>query len=98
MGNAYYKVTRQDGKTIEAGYGVETVCEEKGCREKIDRGLAYLCGKQPGGDEYGCGGYFCANHLFLGSGAPVPEGLCGRCYDRYEKEHPDPDEAPEDGE
>lgn len=81
MGNMYYEITRRDGKKIEAGYGVEAICEEDGCKEKIDRGLAYLCGNEPGGDEYGCGGYYCGQHLYLGSGAPVAEGLCVRCYD-----------------
>ncbi|MFI5684668.1 hypothetical protein [Streptomyces sp. NPDC051636] len=98
MGNAYYEITRKNGERIAAGYSVEAVCEDDGCNEKIDRGLAHLCGNEPGGDEYGCGGYFCAHHLFLGSGAPVSEGLCRQCSDQYEAEHPDPEEAPEDGE
>ncbi|GAA2199897.1 hypothetical protein [Streptomyces bangladeshensis] len=78
MGNARYEIYR-NGEKIEAGYDVAAVCEEEGCEEKIDRGLYYLCGNTPGGDEYGCGGYFCGKHLYLGSGAPVPEGLCARC-------------------
>ena len=92
MGNAYYEIIR-NGEKIEAGYSVETTCEEKGCEEQIDRGLYYLCGNTPGGDEYGCGGYYCGQHLYLGSGAPVSEGLCKRCSDRYEAEHPDPEEV-----
>jgi len=64
MGYAHYEITRPDGITIEAGYGVEAVCEETGCKAKIDRGLGYLCGKDPGGDEHGCGGYFCEQHLY----------------------------------
>lgn len=63
MGYAYYEITR-NGETIQAGYGVETVCERDGCTEKIDRGLGYLCGQTPGGDENGCGGYFCGQHLY----------------------------------
>lgn len=85
MGNALYQVTRSDGKAIAAGYDVTTICEHKGCHEEINRGLAYLCGNTPGGDEYGCGGYYCYRHLYLGSGAPVSEGLCKRCSDAYEK-------------
>lgn len=80
MGNMHYKITRSDGVPIEAGYGVETVCEENDCDEQIDRGLAYLCGETPGGDEYGCGGYFCGSHLYA-----APEGQhgerCNRCRD-----------------
>ena len=63
MGYAYYEIIR-NGEKIEAGYGVEAVCERDGCDAKIDRGLAYLCGKTPGGDEHGCGGYFCENDLY----------------------------------
>ncbi|MFD0437023.1 hypothetical protein [Streptomyces chartreusis] len=94
MGNAQYTISR-NGEEIEAGYAVETLCEEDRCDEQIDRGLGHLCGNTPGGDEYGCGGYFCGSHLFLGSGAPVSEGLCRRCSGRYEAEHPDPDEPPQ---
>lgn len=95
MGYALYEITR-NGEKIEAGYSVETLCEQAGCEEQIDRGLYHLCGNQPGGDEYGCGGYFCGSHLHLGSGAPVAEGLCQPCNDRFEREHPDPEEAPDD--
>jgi hypothetical protein len=63
MGYAYYEVIR-NGEKIEAGYGVEAICEKANCNAKIDRGLAYLCGKTPGGDEHGCGGYFCEQHLY----------------------------------
>lgn len=64
MGYGCYEITRQDGQTIEAGYEVEATCERPDCDAKIDRGLAYLCGKTPGGDEHGCGGYFCGQHLY----------------------------------
>lgn len=86
MGNAHYTISR-NGEQIEAGYSVETVCEQDGCTERIDRGLAYLCGATPGGDEYGCGGYFCGQHL-LGSAVPEASGQCRPCSDRYEAEHP----------
>jgi hypothetical protein len=62
MGYAHYKI-RRNGEQIDAGYGVEAVCEKTDCATTIDRGLAYLCGQTPGGDEQGCGGYFCAEHL-----------------------------------
>jgi hypothetical protein len=91
MGYAHYEITR-NGEKIEAGYSVETVCEETGCKEKIDRGLAYLCGETPGGDEHGCGGYFCGQHL-LGSPVPEASGLCQSCSDRWDAEDPDPEEA-----
>jgi hypothetical protein len=84
MGYALYEITR-NGKTIEAGYAVETVCEEEGCTEQIDRGLAHLCGAVPGGDEYGCGGYYCGQHLYGGVGPA--QGLCQRCSGHHEEEH-----------
>jgi hypothetical protein len=80
MGYAYYEITR-NGETIQAGYTVPTICEEDGCNEQIDRGLAHLCGATPGGDEYGCGGYYCGQHLYGGIGPA--EGLCKRDNERW---------------
>lgn len=74
--------TLPDGR--EAGYSIEAVCDEPGCTEVIDRGLAYLCGNSPLGHglEVGCGGYFCSEHLWL-CGAYMPDGrpvsACSRC-------------------
>jgi len=81
MGYGYYVLA--DGR--EAGYNVEDVCNEEGCAVAIDRGLAYLCGNTPGGDEYGCGGYFCSAHLFYSTHTPgrSPQ-LCSRCIDKTE--------------
>ena len=81
MGNAVYETPLR-----EAGYAVEDQCHQDGCSETIDRGLGYLCGSQPGrADEYGCGRWFCLEHLFM----PPPElpasiggGLCESCMDR----------------
>ncbi|MBM9509960.1 hypothetical protein [Actinacidiphila acididurans] len=84
MGNAHYTITR-NGEEIEAGYAVETVCEESGCTEQIDRGLGCLCGQTPGGDEYGCGGYFCGQHLHIGPSEDTGD-LCARCYDAADNE------------
>ena len=35
--------------------------------EQIDRGLGFVCGGQPFGGEYGCGLYFCGEHLSYGA-------------------------------
>ncbi|MFI8448230.1 hypothetical protein [Streptomyces erythrochromogenes] len=86
MGNAHYTINR-NGQKIEAGYAVEAVCEQDGCEEKIDRGLAYLCGQTPGGDEHGCGGYFCGAHHYM-SGDEYVGDLCGECIATYRREHP----------
>lgn len=77
MGYMRYAITR-NGEEIEAGYGVETVCEQDGCEEQIDRGLAYLCGETPGEDGYGCGGYFCGEHLY-GALPGEPGNRCRAC-------------------
>lgn len=68
MGYAYY--TLPDGR--EAGYSVEATCDKPGCDAKIDRGLGYLCGREPGGDEFGCGDYFCEDHNYDHE-CPVPD-------------------------
>jgi hypothetical protein len=59
------------------GYGVPARCDEKGCKARIDRGLAYVCGRMHGGDG-GCGGYFCYEHLFLSLRKGVPQ-RCAAC-------------------
>ena len=73
-----------------AGYSVEDTCHESGCGEKIDRGLAYLCGGTPGSpDEFGCGEWFCGEHLFMPRGmhATIPGGQCERCADAWRRDH-----------
>lgn len=67
MGYAYYEI---NGKPC--GYGVVATCEEPGCDVQINRGLGYLCGFVPGGDDTHCGGYFCGEHLYA-------DQCCTRC-------------------
>ncbi|WKW86104.1 hypothetical protein SEA_JONJAMES_130 [Gordonia Phage JonJames] len=47
----------------DIGYGVPSICDQPGCDERIDRGLAYVCGSDVYGGEYGCGLFFCLDHL-----------------------------------
>ncbi len=80
MGYAHYVLA--DGR--EAGYGVPDVCNVDGCDEKIDRGLAYLCGEVGDGGEHGCGRYFCYAHLSYvvardGLFVDPPDQLCSAC-------------------
>ena len=84
MGYARYEIYR-NGEKIEAGYDVTTTCEKTGCRASIDRGLAHLCGETPGGDEHGCGGYYCGQHLYM-SGSDRVGDLCGECIATYKRE------------
>lgn len=75
----------------DIGYGVPAYCDAPGCQEEIHRGLAFVCGSEPYGGEHGCGLFFCAKHLFMGTHASV----CKRCftyrapYKRIKPDHPD---------
>ena len=86
-----YAVYERNGR--DCGYGIPSLCDQPECSEKIDRGLAYLCGKDPGGDEFGCGLYFCSSHLLL----DYPDGLeesswrCDRCIAGEDPYDPKPD-------
>ncbi len=81
MGYAVYSTPLGD-----AGYGVEDICHEEGCTEVIDRGVAYLCGDQPGRpSEHGCGRYFCGEHLYGG----WPTGRCRACLEVAKREQAD---------
>lgn len=62
MGYGYYTESI-DGVERHCGYGVQCVCDHPGCDKRIHRGLAYLCGQDPGEGSYGCGRYFCEEHL-----------------------------------
>jgi len=73
----------------DIGYGVPAWCDYPGCNEKIDRGLAHVCGGEPYGGEHGCGLYFCGKHQECGK-----HQLCERCasqQDSFEKtpDHPE---------
>ena len=50
MGYAYYEIGG-----MKRGYSVACKCHVRGCKERIDRGMAYLC--------YACAQYFCYRHL-----------------------------------
>jgi hypothetical protein len=70
-------------KGEEVGYGVEAVCAEDGCDEKIDKGLAYCCGDLEGVEgERGCGRYFCTAHLWYSGASHKWDGQrCADCAD-----------------
>ena len=62
----------------DIGYGVPCICDHPGCKEKIDRGLAHVCGGEPYGGDQGCGLYFCGKHLFYSKTDDGPQ-RCERC-------------------
>lgn len=90
MGYAFY-----DTPMGEAGYSVEDICHKEGCDEEIDRGLGFLCGNTPGqADEYGCGRWFCGDHLCCAPAeVEIIGGLCEADYARWEAEHPEVEES-----
>lgn len=71
----------------DIGYGVPAICDHPECDAEIDRGLSYVCGGQPYGGEYGCGLYFCDEHLLIGDNATI----CHRCVEDGEPFTPKPD-------
>ena len=86
MGYAFYALS--DGR--EAGYGVAAKCDEEGCNKDIDRGLGYVCGGEPlGYAEFGCGGYFCGDHLGGAFKETDDEEMspqaCERCRDEWRR-------------
>ncbi len=86
MGYASY--TLPDGR--DGGYAVDAECDRDGCTAEIDRGLGYLCGRNPGGHPFGCGNYFCSEHLFYGwvkdadgRNRMSPHRMCEPCVDKW---------------
>jgi hypothetical protein len=77
----------------DVGYGVPATCDQLGCGKPIDRGLAYVCGGQPYGGEYGCGLFFCTDHLMWPAGEEErgEEQLCQRCLAGQDPFAPTPD-------
>jgi hypothetical protein len=78
MGYAVYNIA--DGRW--GGYGVPAICEYPGCNKKIDRGISYACGGRDF-SEFGCGRYFCEEHLvwhsFNVGGHRETVRICERC-------------------
>lgn len=79
----------------DIGYGVPATCDHPGCDEAIDRGLAYVCGGEPFGGDYGCGLYFCGSHLWHRTprGEDRSYQNCKRCKTYKLPYRPKPDVA-----
>lgn len=97
LGMAWATGTNIKGREI--GYLVEAECDDSACEEKIDRGLAFVCGAEHDGGERGCGNYFCAKHLLFVTQTRLVNGfslvektspqLCQGCADEWRADHPD---------
>lgn len=74
-----------DEKGRSIGYAHEAVCDHKGCKTRIHRGLAYACAGMHGQGEWGCDQYFCEDHLEL---VVTPDGdairICNNCASELE--------------
>ncbi len=64
----------------DIGYGVPATCDHTGCGANIDRGLSYVCGGEPYGGDYGCGLYFCKDHLYMTNRGQQ----CERCTNKQD--------------
>lgn len=86
MGWSWGTNTDRPAGDQEIGYGVQAVCDERGCGAKIDRGLSYACGDEHFGGIHGCGGYFCMKHLgpAFNSKDEMSPQLCKRCRELWE--------------
>ena len=83
MGWGYGGVNPKTGE--EMGYNVGGVCHHDGCPEKIDHGLAHVCGGMHEGGDHGCGYYFCGAHLTILRG----EQFCMACASKYAEACPE---------
>lgn len=77
----------------DVGYGVPAECDLPKCHQQIDRGLSYICGSDIGGGEYGCGLFFCDEHMRYRKphGSEHDVQLCPRCYQYRSWYDPKPD-------
>jgi len=77
----------------DIGYGVPSICDHPKCNNEIDRGLSYVCGSELYGEDFGCGLYFCGEHLMYRKlrYSKMLIRICPRCY-KYRKPYdPKPD-------
>lgn len=81
----------------DVGYGVPAFCDQPKCDKDIDRGLANVCGGDVYGGEYGCGLFFCGEHMYMGRKPRYSDRyiqMCQRCF-RYRSPYKPKPEHPE---
>jgi hypothetical protein len=90
-----YGVGGPDERGRWVGYEVPATCDHPKCNAVINRGLAYVCGGEPFGGEFGCGLHFCGAHLGYAGDRRDNKQLCPRCLaSKPPYAHPKP-ERPE---
>lgn len=72
----------------DIGYGVPAICDQPKCKREIDRGLSYVCGSEAYGGDFGCGLFFCSEHLIY---SPSEKEVCIRCFNEEDPFEPKPD-------
>ena len=88
-----WQVGYDDNWQRDIGYGVPSICDHPDCNVEIDRGLSHVCGSDPYGGEYGCGLYFCSEHLSCHDRSDQLVKLCQQCGDMAKPFKPKPDTA-----
>jgi hypothetical protein len=68
-----------DSRGRRIGYAYLARCDQPDCHRRIDRGLTFVCGRMHGGEIFGCGGYFCYEHLLLCICRKDHPKLCPAC-------------------
>lgn len=86
-----WSIGYDDNHKRDIGYGVPAYCDHPDCNEEIDRGLSHVCGSEPYGGQYGCGLYFCKEHLHFHEDDMEWIDLCERCSEFKEPFTPKPD-------
>jgi hypothetical protein len=61
------------------GYRWPGTCNHPNCGTDIDHGLTFVCGGKHLGGKYGCGRYFCFNHL---TDSELGTQLCKDCFEK----------------
>lgn len=74
-----------DSKGRDIGYGEVVECDYPGCKQVIDRGLAYACGDMHGASDISCEGHFCYNHRRIVGNEVDCFMLCFECADKMDK-------------
>jgi hypothetical protein len=76
-----------DSTGRQIGYAFPATCDEPGCDNEIDRGLAYACGDMHGEGVHYCERYFCYEHLVYCDAANT--WVCRECAEANRA--PDPE-------
>jgi hypothetical protein len=62
----------------KVGRGIPGYCDYPACGKDVTRDLEHVCGSMPFGGSWGCGLFFCPEHLAPGTDDSVI-ALCERC-------------------